>query len=192
FFRVGPNTRLRGPRDRNIYWAVLKHEISSCETCYSWNIVNSWRRGDRERFLEGMYSLCAGGISPQTYINCEHRNAMYGTLFVAPLMTWCIRQAMVDDQLEEGEIHLLRLCPAAWLSTGEETVFENMPTLSGPASLRAGLSGDGSTLNVTFHGDRRKRPEKVVLHVPPVPGIRSVSINGKRHARRDRFEWKDV
>ena len=44
-----------------------------------------------------MNSLFTGAISPQTYINCEHRNAMYGNVFVAPLMTWCMRQAVIDD-----------------------------------------------------------------------------------------------
>jgi hypothetical protein len=179
FFRIGPNRKLRGPQPSALDRAVLEHEISSCEPCYSWNIVNSWKTGDRARFLEGMYSLFAGAISTQTFINCEHRNAMYGNVFVAPLMTWCMRQSVIDDQLAEGELHLLRLVPLAWISPSEETVFERMPTEYGPVDLRFKRSADGSTLDVTFAGRWRTRPGRVVLHAPPMSGLRNIVINGK-------------
>jgi hypothetical protein len=190
FFRVGPNNELRGPQSGNLDRAVLRHEISSCETCYSWNIVNSWKLGDRDRFLEGMYSLFAGGISPQTYINCEHRNAMYGNIFAAPLMTWCMRQAVVDDQLADGELHLLRLCPQAWLSSEEESVFENMPTLFGVVNLRFNLSKDGKTLSTTFNGKWRERPRRISLHIPPVAGITSVTVNGRHRQVNTQVEME--
>jgi hypothetical protein len=131
---------------------VLDHEISSCEPCYSWNIVNSWKTGDRAHFLEGMYALFTGAISNQTFVNCEHRHAMYGNCFVAPLMTWCVRQSVIDDQLAANELHLLRLVPLAWVTSREQTVFENMPTEYGPVDLKFRLSGDGKQLDVTFAG----------------------------------------
>lgn len=190
FFRVGPNNQLRGPQTGAISRAVLKHEIASCEPCYSWNIVNSWKTGDRAHFLEGMYSLFAGAISPQTYINCEHRNAMYGNVFVAPLMTWSLRQSVIDDQLADGELHLLRLCPLAWISEKEETAFENMPTEFGPVNLRFKKSADGKTLNVSFHGDWRGKPKKIILHAPPIPGLRKIVVNGKSHSAREFLELK--
>ncbi|HEU5124160.1 MAG TPA: hypothetical protein VFW05_08880 [Verrucomicrobiae bacterium] len=182
FFREGPNTKLRSTRPNAIDRVVLVHEISSCEPCYSWNIVNSWQLGDREKFLEGMYSLFTGAISPETYISGEHRHGMYGTVFVAPLMTWCMRQAVIDDQLEPNAIHLLRLCPLAWISDKEETVFEKMPTEFGPVNLRFKLSADGKTLNVSFSGDWRGKPDQVVLHAPPVPGLKKIVVNGKRYS----------
>jgi hypothetical protein len=168
----------------------LKHEIASCEPCYSWNIVNSWKTGDRAHFLEGMYSLFAGAISPQTYINCEHRNAMYGNVFVAPLMTWSLRQSVIDDQFADGELHLLRLCPLAWISEKEETVFENIPTEFGPVNLRFKKSADGKTLNVSFKGEWRGKPKKIILHAPPIPGLRKIVVNGKSHSAKDFFELK--
>lgn len=179
FFRVGPNNKLRGPQTGAITRAVLRHEISSCEPCYSWNIVNSWQTGDRQKFLEGLYSLFAGAISTQTFINCEHRNAMYGNVFVAPLMTWSLRQAVIDDQLADGELHLLRLCPQAWISANEETIFENMPTEYGPVTLRFKKSADGKTLDVFFNGRWREKPRKVVLHTPPMNGLSRITVNGK-------------
>jgi hypothetical protein len=185
FFRVGPNNALRGPETGPITRAVLRHEISSCEVCYSWNIINSWRRGDRTLFLDGLYSLFLGGISPQTYINCEHRNAMYGTLFVAPTMTWALRQSVIDDKLTPGELHLLRLCPLAWIRSDEPSAFENMPTFFGVVNLRFGLSADSRTLQVTFAGKWRKKPSKTVLYCPPLQGVAHISVNGKVYPRRE-------
>jgi hypothetical protein len=179
FFRDGPNRKLRAAQLSNLDRAVLDHEISSCEPCYSWNIVNSWKTGDRAHFLEGMYALFTGAISNQTFVNCEHRHAMYGNCFVAPLMTWCVRQSVIDDQLAANELHLLRLVPLAWVTSREQTVFENMPTEYGPVDLKFRLSGDGKQLDVTFTSRWRQRPAKVVLHAPPLPGVTKILVNGQ-------------
>lgn len=181
FFRVGPNTKLRGPRSNALSRPVLTHELSTCEPCYSWNIVNSWRTGDRARFLEGMYGLFTGAISPQVYTSCEHRHGMYGNMFATPLLTWCMRQAVLDDQLEPGHLHLLRLCPLAWISRAEETVFEAMPTQYGPVSLSWRLSENGKTLKVRFTPSWRDKPGHITLHVPPVDGLETVELGGTQY-----------
>jgi hypothetical protein len=188
FFREGPNTKLRSTRPNAIDRVVLENEISSCEPCYSWNIVHSWQLGDRTNFLKGMYSLFTGGISPQTYINGEHRHGMYGTVFVAPLMTWCLRQSVIDEELVDQEIHLLRLCPLAWISSDEETVFDKMPTEYGPVHLRFRLSQDKTILNVNFSGDWRDKPKRIVLHAPPIPGLKKIVVNGKSYRVKPEIE----
>ena len=105
---------------------------------------------------------------------------MYGTVFVAPLMTWSLRQSVIDDQLTPGELHLLRLVPQAWVSSKEETVFANMPTEYGPVDLKWRLSPDGKQIDVTFAGRWREKPAKVVLHAPPpVAGVTRVVVNGE-------------
>jgi hypothetical protein len=179
YFRVGPPTKLWGPRSSPIARAILTREISSCEPCYSWNIVNSWQTGDRQRFLTGMYALFTGAISPQTFINGEHRNAMYGTVFVAPLMTWCLRQSVIDDQIAPGDLHLLRLVPLAWVSSEQETEFENMPTEYGPVDLTWRLSPDAKRLDIQFAPRWRQKPGRIVLHVPPVNGLSGITVNGQ-------------
>ncbi|GAB3419899.1 hypothetical protein [Flindersiella endophytica] len=179
FFRVGPNTRLYGLRPNPIDRPVLIHEQSSGEQCYSWNIFHSWQLGDRSRYLEGMYGLLTGGISDQTYIASEHRHGMYGNLCATGLITWLLRHAVIDDSLAEGELHLLRLCPLAWLSDTEDTYFERMPTLYGPVSLRFRRSGD--ELLVTYDGQWRREAPRVVVHRPPVPGLRALIVNGQRY-----------
>jgi hypothetical protein len=65
------------------------------------------------------------------------------------------------------------------MRSGEETVFEEMPTLFGRASLRFQLSKDAQSLNVSFRGDWHEKPRRVVLHSPP--GLSTIVANGKRH-----------
>ncbi|MGH9585480.1 MAG: hypothetical protein ACRD3F_00895 [Acidobacteriaceae bacterium] len=192
FFREGPSTKLYGYRPDPLDRGVLIHEISTCEPCYSWNNFHSWQRSDRESFLEGMYSLFMGALSQQTLIGCEHRSGVQGNIFPLPMAFTMARLAVIDDELSENELHLLRLCPSAWIRTGEETVFEKMPTIFGRASLKFRLMEKGRNLNVTFCGQWRQRPGKVILHLPPVAGISSITVNGRRHPAKKRTELADV
>jgi hypothetical protein len=179
FFRVGPNVANFDPAHHTaLDRVVLDHEQSSGEPCYSWNLFHSWQRADRGHFLEGLYGLLTGAVSPHTYVSGEHRHGMYGTLFVQPLITWAARHAVIDDSLTAGELNLLRLCPLAWISADSETVFDKMPTLFGPMSLRFRLSADGKTLNVTHTTTWAESPTRIVVHRPPVPGLERLVVNG--------------
>ena len=178
WFREGPPTRVY----RNTpAWQVpcLNHEISSCEPCYSWNIFHSHATGDRQKFLEGMYSIFAGGVSRQTFVSCETRGGITGLTCTAALGAWLARLAMVDDQIAPDELHLLRLVPLAWLRPDRETRFERMPTEFGPVTVKARLSQDLKQLQVTYEPRFWITPKRVSLHVPPVPGLTSITLNGR-------------
>ena len=179
FFREGPNWALRKPFPWSCDRPVLEHEISSCEPCYSFNAFHSWQLGDRQRYLEAMYSILIGAVSQNTYISCEHRHGMQGTQFAFPLGFMLARLAVIDDRISEGDLHLLRFCPLAWLTPERPARFLRMPTEFGPVDLTAQLSRDGKTLEVGFSVDWREKPGEVVLHVPPVPGLKRVRINGR-------------
>lgn len=179
WFREGPQKRYY--RHDSYCWQVpcLDHEMSSCEPCYSWNVFHSWQLGDREKFLEGMYSLFAGSLSRKTYISCETRGGITGNVFAAPLAVYLARLAVIDDQWRENELHLLRFLPKAWCVAGQPAVFESIPTEFGPVSLRVELSADGSTLDVTFRPAWRQAPKEVILHPPPLEGLKSLRVNGR-------------
>jgi hypothetical protein len=180
YFRVGPNHQSYR-HDTNCWQLpVLEHEMSSCEPCYSWNIFHSWQLGDRERFLEGMYSLFAGAMSRQTRISCETRGGITGNVFASSLAIYLARLAVIDDQLHPDELHLLRLMPLAWLQPGKKAVFQQMPTEHGPVTLEIRLSTDGRTLEVIYRLQLRGRLSRVWLHIPPVPGLKLVKVNGKQ------------
>ena len=190
YFREGPNWELRKPFPWSCDRPVLEHEISSCEPCYSWNAFHSWQLGDRSHFLEAMYSVLVGAISQNTYISCEHRHGMQGTQFAFPFGFMLARLAVIDDLISEGDLHLLRLCPLAWLKSDYKTRFLRMPTEFGPVDLEMQLSADGKTLDVTYSLSKASNsiqtaPGEVVLHIPPVDGLKYVSVNGKRHPVRN-------
>lgn len=181
FFREGPDTLLYGVRSNPLSRPVLIHEISSCEPCYSWNIVHSWQLQDRPRFLEGLYSLFGGAMSRQTYSACEHRHGIQTCQCPTYLGFYLGRLAVIDDEIAEGELHLFRLCPLAWLTPNEDTVFERMPTLFGEANLRFRLDADRKALHVSFSGKWRSSPPRIVLHVPPLP-LERIIVNGNSHS----------
>jgi hypothetical protein len=178
WFREGPPHR-HYRRDAS-HWQVpaLDHEMSSVEPYFSWNIFHSHQLKDRRRFLEGMYSQFAGALSRQTFSFVEERGSQSG---LGPELQCFLmaRLAVIDDQVREEELHLLRLVPLAWLSRMRSTLFDNMPTVFGPVSLRFGLSRDGRILRVQFKPRFRESPKRVILHIPPAPGLRQVTVNGK-------------
>ena len=181
FFREGPNRQLWEPMYHAIDRAILIHEMSSCEPCYSWNVFHSWKKGDRQKYLEGMYSILVGAISQNTYISCEHREGIQGNLFAFPLAFYLAKLSVIDDQIAYGDLHLLRLCPHAWITSQEETRIEQMPTEFGPVDLRFRLSKNKKILTLSFQGHWREKPRNVILHVPQLPGLERIVINGNAY-----------
>ncbi len=188
WFREGPPARMARFEHDLEHMPFLYHEVSSWEICYSWNIFHSWQLNDRNRFLEGMYSMLAGGYSQQTFSACEERGGMLATTNWIPAVLH-LRNAVIDDEIREDELHLLRICPLAWLRTDSQAQFVNMPTCYGPVTLKASLKDGGKTLQVFLSAKLRSNPHRIVLHIPPVPGLSKVVVNGKpvawdRAARR--------
>jgi hypothetical protein len=179
WFRNGPQVKSHRRDGNTGHVPILDHEMSSWEPCYSWNIFHSHALADRTRFLEGMYSIFAGAISRQTQISCESRNGITGTVFAAPLAIYLARLAVIDDQLQPDELHLLRLVPQAWLRSDRETLFEKIPTHFGPVTLRWQLSKDAKTLNMRYESHYRMHPRRVLLHTRPLETLKHFTLNGK-------------
>lgn len=178
--REGPPSKMYRPYGDLSHVPSLRYEMSSWECCYSWNVYHTWQLGDREHFLQALYSQFAGAMSQQTYTVCESRGGLTSNVFWIPGMELA-RLAVIDDKIEQGELHLLRLCPLAWLG-GKGSTFENMPTRFGPVDLRVKLSSAGDQLQVRYslrsHSSLLSPPSSV-LHIPPVPGLKSIALNGK-------------
>ncbi|MBI2191629.1 MAG: hypothetical protein HYU36_06575 [Planctomycetes bacterium] len=179
WFRQGPPRRFYRYDGNLGQLPSLEHEMSSCEPCYSWNVFHSWQLADRQKFLGGLYSLFAGSLSRKTYTSCETRGGITGTTFSSPLAVYLARLAVVDDQIRDGELHLLRLMPLAWTRPGCEAQFEKMPTRFGPVTLITERSRDGKTFHVRFTPHYRCAPRRTVLHLPPIAGLRRVLVNDR-------------
>ena len=108
----------------------------------------------------------AGYISQQTFTMCEHRGGVCG-LSPALVPGYMARLAVVDDQIEDGELHLLRLIPLAWLTEDRESSFDKIPTEFGPVSISVRLTDAGRRLVVVYDPRFRTPPRRVLLHIPP-------------------------
>jgi len=181
FFRNGPNRAKWDVNNRSPFQPpCLVHEISSCEPVYSWNIYHNWQKGDRSRYLEGMYALLTGGMSMQTYIGGEVRHGTYGMSAVGALLVDLVKLAVVDDVVRESELHLLRLVPRVWLREDYLTRFENIATEYGQVTVKFKLQDKGETLNVQFKPNFHTPPSEIILHVPPVKGLQYIDLNGEK------------
>lgn len=103
-------------------------------------------------------------------------------------MFYAMKLSVIDDALNPKELHLLRLVPKAWVTSNYLTRFENIATEFGPVDLKFKLSEDGKALDVTFAGDWRHKPTRVVLHAPPVPGLSKIVVNGEEHPASGEIE----
>lgn len=177
FFREGPNWTTFDRYGTHEQPAVLVHEISSCEPPSSFNLFHSHQLGDRQRFLEGMYSMMAGAHSRKTFTTCETRGGITG--LAAHIDVYAVKLCVIDDFVESDELHLLRMTPKAWLKTDHLTRFKNVPTIFGPVTVRFQLAEGGRVLYVRYDADFHHAPKKVVLHVPPLPSIERVRVNGR-------------
>ncbi len=182
FFREGPNHLVFDPHGHFEQPPVLIHELSSCEPPASFNIFHSHQLGDRQRFFEGMYSMLTGAHSQQTYIASETRGGVAG--IAGHIGIYAVRLCVVDDLVEPDALHLLRLAPKAWLKSDRQTKFENVPTVFGPVTVRFDLQDGGSTLAVEYQDKFHHSPRQVHLHLPPLPGITRVIVNGKTIERQ--------
>ena len=178
WFREGPQTKFHRFDGNAFQVPCLDYEMSSSEPCYSWNIFHSWQLGDRTNFLAGMYSLFAGACSRKTYTFCETRGGITA-ITPALLPLWLARLAVVDDQLEADTLHLLRLIPLAWLTLDHPAVFANLPTEFGVVTLRVQPNADG-VLIVEYAARYRAKTPRLLLHIPPLPGLIAVEVNGAR------------
>ncbi|HTL15717.1 MAG TPA: hypothetical protein VL793_00690, partial [Patescibacteria group bacterium] len=70
--------------------------------------------------------------------------------------------------------------PLAWLAPGGKGVFRSIPTEHGPLSLTTRLSTDSQKLMIEFEPRFRREFSRVWLHIPPVPGLKEVRLNGQK------------
>lgn len=115
--------------------------------------------------------------------NTGRRGRITGNVFTAPLAIYLVRLCVIDDELHDDELHLLRFLPAAWAKPDDACRFEHMPTMFGPVTLRTTRSKDGKTLQVDWKPSFRVEPRRVVLYNPPLEGLSRLVVNGRVQPR---------
>ena len=121
----------------------LRYEISSAEPALSWNIALRYLRNERVPFLEGFYSLAAGAVSRKFRGGIETRDGINGFPLTNAVLATHLRNMLVFEDLDKGEIEFLRNSPSAWLQPGREVRVERAPTYFGETTFRIRASSSG-------------------------------------------------
>jgi len=175
FFRKGPNVSHYRPDSSPWQPPVLVHEISSCEPVYSFNVGSSFLRGDRVRFVEGLFSMVTGGQSLRILWDVETRNGVFGLCGTTPTAIRLLRHAMIHETTDGLE--LLRMPPKDWLR-GNGIELKGIPTWFGKTTLRARMKDSVLRFETTL--PKRNPMKRIVLHVPDLGEVAEVTVNGER------------
>ncbi len=149
------------------------------------------RAGQIPEFLLGFYGRLAFGMSRYTYVSSEgapfiRYNTQDGGYVAAGLdfpnsasnadTLLMLRNALVmedlKDNIETGDLHLLRGAPRAWLDTGKQVRVTALPTYFGKVSMQ--VTGERGGVRAIV--DAPDRPARLLLNLRHP--VKSVLVNG--------------
>lgn len=169
----------------------LAYEMSSVEPCYSWNIYLRFYRNEREKFLEGFYSLAAGSVSRRFLGAYETRDGIPGVPVGNAVIDSHLRNMLIFEDLPRKSIHLLRNSPSAWLRPGSRIRVEAAETYFGEIKFEFAVPA-GDRIEGQIAIPNRQPMELLRLHLyhPDGKPIRGSLVNGQplRPAGKDSLE----
>jgi hypothetical protein len=158
--------------------AFLRFEMSSLEPCYSWNVYLRFLRGEREKFLEGFYSLAAGSVTRKFLGGVEHRNGIQALPVTNAVIDSHLRNMLVFENEDGQGIDLLRNSPTAWLRPEKRVRVERAETYFGPMSYR--LTSFGARVEAVIESPSRTPPRyiRLWLNHPEGKPLSGATVNG--------------
>jgi hypothetical protein len=156
----------------------LRFEMSSLEPCYSWNIYLRFLRGEREKFLEGLYSLAAGSVTRKFRGGVEHRNGIQAVPVTNAVFDNHLRNLLVFENESGQGIDLLRNSPVAWLRPQKRIRVERAETYFGPLSYN--VVSFGARIEAEVKSPSRTPPRwiRLWLNHPEGKALSAVTVNG--------------
>jgi hypothetical protein len=160
------------------------------------------RRGEIDRFLIGLYGRLAFGMSRHVYVSSEGQPlAGYNTEkggFVSAQYSFpnsasnastllMLRNALVveelKDNVETGDIFLLRGAPRAWFQDGKRIGAAGLATYFGDISFSVDSRLKRRTMVATVDAPARVPYRRILLNLrhPDRAPILRVTVNGKEH-----------
>ncbi len=149
-----------------IRWLGHKDAIHPYMGAYT--AMASLIRGEHEQTVEDFYWYLLHSTATHAFpegIFYKRRSAWSNTI---PHPTGASNYALLLRHMllhEQGdELHLLAAVPDWWLGEGKQIRIERAPTHFGPMSLT--VRGTASGVQVGFDPPKRRRPKRIVLHLP--------------------------
>jgi hypothetical protein len=158
------------------------------------------RRGEIDRFLIGLYGRLAYGMSRYTYVSSEgqpfigwntQKGGYVGAEYSFPNSAsnagtlLMLRNALVleelKDDVETGDLFLLRGAPRAWFADGKQIRAGGLVTYFGDISFDVSMKANAAAVSIGAPSRRRYRYIVVNLRRPDRKPIQSVRLNGRDH-----------
>jgi hypothetical protein len=159
------------------------------------------RQGDVERFLVGLYGRLAFGMTRNVYVSSEgqpfikyntERGGFVGAVYPFPNSSsnadtlLMLRNALVLEELrndvETGDIFLLRGAPRAWFENGKRINVAGLATYFGDISFSVESKLDQSSIVARISAPRGQYRRLLLnLRHPRRAPIRQVLVNGIEH-----------
>ncbi len=180
------------------------------ESPYGWinNVYNAGhyeyrlRGGRRDEFLVGFYSRLAFGMSRHVYVASEgspfiryntRNGGFVGADYSFPnsaanaetlsLLRFMLVLEELKDNVETGDIYLMKGVPRAWLENGKKIQVTKAPTYFGALSFTVDSQVGRGLISASIRPPVRDRYRSIVVNLPHPRGtpIQKVVVNGVEH-----------
>ncbi len=175
-----------------IRWVSPKMEEAIHPYMGAYTVMNSLIRGDDEKVVESFYWYLLHTTAANAFPEGIFFKRRYAWSETIPHVTGASNYAILLRHMlvhEDGEeLHLLAAVPDWWLGAGKEIRLERLPTHFGPIDLVAHGAERGVTVEMT--GPTRRRPARIVLHLPESrPLLNSVEGVSTAHRPPQTVRW---
>lgn len=146
----------------------------------AYTIMNDLIRGKDEQVVQDFYWYLLHSTAAHAFPEGIFHQRRYAWSETIPHVTGAcnyallLRHMLVHEQ--DGDLHLLKAVPDWWLDPGQEIRIERLPTHFGELALT--VRGTASGVAVEFKAPARRKPGRIVLHLPdhrpwlqPVAGV---------------------
>ncbi|MGW8181951.1 MAG: hypothetical protein ACWGQW_24755, partial [bacterium] len=184
WFTEGPHAGSYDPQASE-WWDAgsLPYEMSSGEPCYSWNIPLRFSRNEREKFLEGFYTLCAGSVSRRFLGGVEHRDGIQGVPVGNSVINNHLRNMLLYENEKESGLELLRNSPGKWLLSGQRISVQQAPSYFGSISYVSEAEDD--QIHFVIDSPSRQPVNWIKIHLvhPAGKPVRKIELEGNASSR---------
>lgn len=184
WFTDGPYSGSYDPQASE-WWdpGSLPFEMSSGEPCYSWNIPLRFARNEREKFLEGFYTLCAGSVSRRLLGGVEHRDGIQGVPVGNSVINNHLRNMLVYENQMEGGLELLRNSPSRWIVPGCRISVQQAQSYFG--SINYSSQAEDQEIQFVIDAPERQPVKWIKIHLVHPEGrpVKKLEVKGNASGR---------
>jgi len=169
--------------------AAGPHNPESGGMFYSQDLAIVLLELDRvEEFLRIFYTLLGSNLSHETLTTGEWGGNTQPHIHSVSSLIRMFRTMLIQER--DGSLYVLQGTPRRWLANGEQLKIVEAPTWYGPLSLAcvSDVARGRVTINMTIPERIGTTPVRVRLRLPDEGRIKSVKVNGRKHAGFD-GEW---